>query len=91
MLGANYYIELWDPDWGAGRRIGGAEGNCNPIGRTTQAGWNSQCSKRLGHQPECREGSLTPCTEVAEDDLVWYQWEGRLVWWGMLMGWDKRW
>jgi hypothetical protein len=33
MLGANHQTELGDPSGGTGRRAGGAEGDCNPIGR----------------------------------------------------------
>lgn len=47
MLWANHQTELRDPD---GRTVG-AEGHCNPIGKTTLAGQTTQCSQRLGHQP----------------------------------------
>jgi hypothetical protein len=45
VLRANHQTDLRDPDGGASRRTGGAEGNCNPIGRTTPAGQTTQCSQ----------------------------------------------
>jgi len=51
MLVANYQIELRDAGGGAGRRTGGAKGDCNSIGRTTSAGRITQCSQGLDHQP----------------------------------------
>jgi len=35
MLEVNHQTELRKPGGEAGRRTGGVEGNCNPIGRTT--------------------------------------------------------
>jgi hypothetical protein len=35
MIGAKPQAELREPSRRAGRRTGGAEGDCNPIGRTT--------------------------------------------------------
>ena len=43
--------KLREPDGGAGRRTGGAEGDCNPIRRSMLAGWTTQCSQGLDHQP----------------------------------------
>jgi hypothetical protein len=37
MLGTNLHTELRNPSWGAGRRTGRAEGDCNPIGKTISA------------------------------------------------------
>jgi hypothetical protein len=36
MLETNHQTELREPDGGAGRRTGGAERDCNPIGRITR-------------------------------------------------------
>ena len=61
MLGANHQTELRDPGGGDGKRTKGAEGNCNPMGRTTSAGWTTQCSQGLDHnQRVYMEGSMAP-------------------------------
>jgi hypothetical protein len=54
ILGANYQIELRDCDGKAGWRTEGAEGECNPIGRTTAAGQTNQCSQVLDYQPRIK-------------------------------------
>jgi len=67
------------PCWRADGRTGGAEGDCNPIGRTS-AGRTTQCSQGLDHQPwsaqEGIDGSRYICntgwpclTSVREDTL----------------------
>jgi hypothetical protein len=43
-------LSLWALIGGAGRKTGGAEEDCNFIGRITSAGWTTQCSQRLDHQ-----------------------------------------
>ena len=48
----------WEPGGGAGGRTGGEEGNCNPIGRTILAGWATQCSQGLHHQPRSAQGGI---------------------------------
>jgi hypothetical protein len=58
MLGANHQTEFRDPGWGAGGRPGRAEGDCNPIGRTTSAGRTTQCSKGLVHQQRSTQGGI---------------------------------
>jgi len=35
MLTANHWTENWVPNGGVRERTEGAEGDCNPIGRTT--------------------------------------------------------
>jgi hypothetical protein len=71
MLGANHQTELREPGQGADRGTGGAEGDCNPIGRTKSACQTTQCSQSLDHQPRSvQDGSMTPDTYVAEDGLV---------------------
>ena len=56
-------------------RSEGAEGVCNPIGRTTrstnQTPW---ISWELDHQPKSVRGGIT---YVAEDGLIGHQWEER--------------
>jgi hypothetical protein len=66
MLGANHQTELRDPSGGAVRRTAGAEGSCNPIGRTILAGQTTQCSQGLDHWPRGVEwgihGSIYICS-----------------------------
>ena len=55
----NVYLNAWSqpPDWawepsgGAGGRNGGAEGDCNPIGRRMLAGQSTHCSQKLDQEP----------------------------------------
>jgi len=56
MFVANYVTEPRDPRGGAGRRNGGAEEGCNPIGRTTSGGQTTQWSQGLDDQ------SIKECT-----------------------------
>ena len=42
-------VEHMDHGGGAGKRTGGADGDCNSIGRTMSAGWTTQCSQGLSH------------------------------------------
>jgi hypothetical protein len=58
MLEANHQTELKDTSWGAGRRTLGAEGHCNPIGRTMLSGWTTQLSQGLDHQPMSVQGGI---------------------------------
>ena len=37
-------------------RTGGAEGDCNPVGRTISANWTTQSFQRLNHQPKSIHG-----------------------------------
>ena len=63
LLTANHQTELGDPAKEAGGRTGGAEGDCNPIGRTMLAGWTTQSSQDLSTNQEVyREGSMAPDT-----------------------------
>jgi hypothetical protein len=72
MLGGNRQIELRKLGGGAGGRIGGAEGDCNTIGRTTC--WPDHPVLPESRLPtkECMylEGSTTPDTYVAEDSFA---------------------
>ena len=71
MLGANHQAELGNPGGGAGGRIRGVKGDCNPIGRTILAGWTILSSQGLDiNQPVYREGSMVPDTYIAKDGLV---------------------
>jgi len=58
MLGRNHQTELRDTRGGAGQRTGGGEEECNHIGRTISAGWTTQWSQGLNHQPKSTEGEL---------------------------------
>ena len=49
MFGANHQTDLEDPGGGAGGRTGGAERDCNPIGRVMSAGRSTQSSQGLDH------------------------------------------
>jgi hypothetical protein len=62
ILAVNHQTELRDPGGGAGRRTGGAEGNCNLIGRTISAGWTTEFSQGVDHQPRSVQGRMTPDT-----------------------------
>ena len=51
VLVAKHWTEHWDPNGGVRARTeGGAEGVCNPIGRTTVS--TNQSSQGLNHQPK---------------------------------------
>jgi hypothetical protein len=58
------------PHWRAGKRTGGVEGDCNPIGRTTSAGQITQCSQRL--EPPTKEGTgRDPCYWLSSWQETW--------------------
>ena len=70
---ANYQTEPMDPNGRVRGRIEGAEGNCNPIGRTTVSSNHiPQSSQGLNQQSKSHE-SMAPGTHVAEDCLIWHQ------------------
>jgi hypothetical protein len=76
MPRANHISEYRDPDGGVREEIKGAEGLCNPTGRTTITTIQiTQSSQGLNHQPENTHetihGSSAPY--VAEDGLFWQQ------------------
>jgi hypothetical protein len=63
--------------WGRGRTEG-AEGDCNPIGRTISTNRINQSSQGLNHQLKSTQGGpMAPAIYVAEDGLIWHQWEER--------------
>jgi hypothetical protein len=80
ILTANHWTEPRDPS-GRVRETEGAEGDCNPIGRTTiSTNQTTQSSQGLNHQPKSIHGrSMVLATYVAEDGLNWHQWEGRCL------------
>jgi hypothetical protein len=81
MFTANHQIDHGDPNGGVRGRAEGAEGVCKSIGRTTiSTNQSPQSSQGLNHQPKNihMEGPLTPAAYVAEDYLIWLQWEWRL-------------
>jgi hypothetical protein len=53
----------------------GAEVVCNSLGRTTIS--TNQSSQEINHQPRSTHGPMASATYVAEDGLVWHQWEER--------------
>ena len=76
MLTANHWTEHWVPKEGVRERTEGAEGVCNTIERTTiSTNHSPQSSQGLSHQPKSTHGVKL----VAEDGLVRYQWEERLL------------
>ena len=81
MLVANHWTELGIPYGGVKERTEGAEGVCNPIGRTTISTKQTsppQRSQELNHQLKSTHGgNMAPATFVAEDGLVGHQWEER--------------
>jgi hypothetical protein len=58
MLRSNHQTELRDPGCGAGRRTGGAEGDCKAIGRIISTGWTTQCFQGLDHQPRSAQEGI---------------------------------
>jgi hypothetical protein len=76
MLEASHQTELRDPGRGAGRRIGGAEWDCNSIGRTMLAGRTTQtrsatkeCTGKI-HGTRYIYNSRWPCLiSVGGEDL----------------------
>jgi hypothetical protein len=52
ILTVNHWTELRDPNGRVRGRTKGAEGDCNPIGRTISTNWTIQSSQRLNHQPK---------------------------------------
>ena len=79
MLSANHWTEHRVPSGGVRERNEGAEGDCNPIGRTMISTYQTpQSSQELNHQPKSTHGrTMAPAAYVAEDGLVWHQWEER--------------
>jgi hypothetical protein len=70
ILEANHQTEFLDPNGGAGRRSGGEDEGCNPIGKTISAGLTTQCSQGLDYQPRSVQGGMASDTYVADDGLV---------------------
>jgi hypothetical protein len=52
MLSANHQTEHRDPDGRVRGKTEGAEGDCNPIGRTISTNWTTQNSQGVNHQPK---------------------------------------
>ena len=81
-------VNHWtEPENSNGRVKGsavGVEEDCNPTGRTTvSTNQIPQSFQGLSHQPNNLYGPVHDSTTyVAENCLIWYQWEGRhLVLW----------
>ena len=65
MLAANYGTEHWDNNGGVRRRPEGAEGICNPIGRTTKStNHTPQRSQGLNHQQKITQGGTHDSTYI---------------------------
>jgi hypothetical protein len=78
MLLANHWTEHRVPNGRVRERMRGAEGVCNPIGKTTISTTRTpQSSQGLTNQGVHMKGTMFPAAYVAEDDLVRHQWEER--------------
>jgi hypothetical protein len=84
MLEANHWTEHRVLNGGVIERTEGAEGVCNPIGRTTISTNQIPQSSQRVHM----EGPMTLATYVAEDGLVRHQWdfEGSMPQWRGIPG-----
>jgi len=60
-------------------RTGGAKGDCNPIGRTTSAGWTTQCSQGLNHQPRSVQRGIRGSRYIGSGGLSYLASMGREV------------
>jgi len=76
---ANHLTEPGQANGRARGRTKGVEGDCNLIGRTMSTNQTIQSSQRLNHQPKSTHGGIHGSSYVAEDGLIWHQWEGRLL------------
>ena len=56
MLAANHWTEYEDPSGRVRKRTEGAEGVCNPIGRTISTNQIPQSFQGLNHQPKSTHG-----------------------------------
>jgi hypothetical protein len=82
MLAANHWTEQRDSNEGVRERTEEAKGVCNSIGRTMISTiQNPTPTPELpGTKPSTKEyihmeRPMDPAACVAEDGLVWYQWE----------------
>jgi hypothetical protein len=83
ILTANRWTDPRDLNGGVRGRTEGAEGDCNPIGRTTiSTNWTTQSSQELNHHTKSIHGEIHGSSYIfsyiyiAEDNLIWNQWEG---------------
>ena len=81
MLIASHWTDHGVSSGGVRERTEGAEEVCNPIGRT-KISTNQTSPEFPGAKPPTKEyihmeGPMAPAAYVAEDDLVWHQWEER--------------
>jgi hypothetical protein len=66
MLAANHWTEHGDPNGGVRERTEGAEGVCNPIGRTTiSTNQISQSSQELNHQQKSTHGGTHGSSHIS--------------------------
>jgi hypothetical protein len=79
ILAANYCTEHGSPSGRVRRRTKGAEGICNPIGKTTiSTNQMPQSSQGVNYQQKVHmKGPMAPAAYVAEDGLVGHQWKER--------------
>ena len=79
MLTANHRTEHGDHNGGVRGRTKGAEGVYNPIGSTTISTKQTPPPELPGTKPGTKrvhmEGPIAPVGYVAEDGLIWHQWE----------------
>ena len=76
ILTANHWTEPGNTNGRVRGKTKGAEGGCNPIGRTKiSTNWTPQSSHELTtNQRVIMIGSMAPITYVAEDGLICHQW-----------------
>ena len=65
MLATNHWTECGIPNGGVRERTEGAEGVCNPIGRTTMStNQTPQSSQGLNHQPKSTHGEMHSSSHI---------------------------
>jgi hypothetical protein len=79
MLTANHWTENMVSNEEVRENIEEAEGVCNPKEEQPyQPTRHPQIFQRLNHQPKrTMKRPRAPADYVAEDGLIWHQWEGR--------------
>jgi hypothetical protein len=74
ILTANHWAEPRDPNGRVRGRAEGAEGDCNPIGRTTVSTNQTPPPEFPGTKPPTKEYTwrepMAPDTYIAEDSLI---------------------
>jgi len=64
MLAVNHQTEYRNPKGGVRKRTEGAEGVCNPIGRTISTNQTPQSSQGLNYQPKITHGGTPGSSRI---------------------------